>query len=182
MTTQESQTSRQKVDQVRAMMQPEFDWGTYYDNENGYEDLDDLFRQCILVDDFESEADARRYIAAGSAKIEDTPASLYRVLYLLKPEKISFSDMYKISLLSFFSADKRFFVDVGFYKYELDLRFYALRELVDTSEATGVYCGVPGLDNGYHMKDEDGTAFFEMVKEAINSYKWPVYPGNNFEV
>lgn len=178
MHTQE-RTLRQKIDLVRQMMTPAYDWESHYEQDHP-DDLDDLFRACVIVENAVSK-EGKKYVSAGSACVENTPDSLYRILYLLKPKHLDFSDMYKTRLLSFFSGDRRFFIDIGLYNYEMDLRFYALRELVDMSEATGVYCGVPGTDNGYRVTDEDGKACFAMVKEAVE-YTWCVYPGNDFEV
>lgn len=175
---EQTQTFRQTVDRVLAMMQPGFDWDAYYEQDE-YDSLEDLFRKCCIVGLPEGD-EQKKYFECGSVEIKDTPDSLYRILYLLKPARVNFSDMYKTCLLGFYSADKRFLVTAELYKYELGLYFYCPKEALGGNGSI-VQGGWPGCDNGTHCTDEDGKAFFEMVTRAAN-YEWEVYPGNNFKV
>ena len=180
----EQQTFRQKIDRVREMLDPAFDWKAYWETEASRQedDLEDLVSACITVG-FPEGAETARYIECGSAPVADTPRALYRLLWLLKPQKpLDFSGMYKAYFTGFFSADKRFFVAVHFFKYELGLYFYCPREAWQASPGAGVVVnGAPGADNGWRCADEDGLAFFDMVVKAVNT-RWLVYAGNHFEV
>lgn len=177
MTQTSEKTFRQKVDQVLAMLKPDFDWDKHYEQDN--DGPDDLFRECIAVGWPEGD-EAKNYVECGSAEVENTPSALYRLLYLCRPSKVDFSDMYKVHLFGVFSSDKRFLVEVYLFKYEIGLYFYCPRESL-AGTGSFVVGGWPGCDNGFRCSDEDGSAFFQMVTQAAN-YTWPVYPGNNFEV
>jgi len=120
----------------------------------------------------------------GKIKVKDTARGLYRLLFLVRPKKVDFSDMYSSEMFHFFSADLRFMVRVYLYKYELGLYFYCRRSLMSNDQdgrAMQIYCGVPGVDNGLRCNDQDGQRFFEMVVRAAK-FKWLVYGGNDFEV
>lgn len=158
----------------------------YNEEEEDYIDVDDLFREQIAAEMPEGKempeygecGSTGRH--AGDVLITDTPRSLYRLLYLVKPKAVDFSDMYKSEMFHFFSKDFRFLVQVYLFKYELGLYFYCLPELLE-GKGRGVWAGMPGANNGYLCKDEAGRKFFEMVAKAAN-YKWMVYGGNDFEV
>lgn len=176
MSDERTLTFSEQVASVNEMLDPGFEYEDYEDRS-----VDDEFRACIKFIEIDSE-NAKKYIACGSVGFEDTPSSLYRLLWLCQPkEAIDFSDMYKQALFSFTSSDERFVVQAYLYKYELGLYFYALRELVDTSEASGIIGGWPGADNGLRCTDPDGQAFFKMIEAALNTI-FLVYGGNNFEV
>lgn len=171
-------TLRQKIDRVLEMLKPEYDWDKHYEQRD-HDDLEDLFRECAPLGWPEGD-EGKKYCGCGSIEVGDTPAALYRLLYLLKPKSMDFSDMYKSHLFGIFSADKRFLVDVYLFKYEIGLYFYCPKEVLG-GKGSFVVGGWPGADNGWNCTDEDGNAFFEMIREAVN-YTWQVYPGNNFEV
>lgn len=165
---------REQIDLIMAMLQDDFDYEAH-----DYPQIGEEFRRTISTNVTEAEA---KYIECGSCDLEDTPYALYRLLWLVNPsEPIDFSDMYKHEVLAFMSADKRFLVSAYLFKYELALYFYALRELVDTSEASAVWAGMPGAYNGTRCTDDDGNAFFEMVRTVLNT-EHCVYGGNNFDV
>lgn len=174
-------TLRQKIDRVMEMLDPAFDWEAYWETEesNHEDSLDNLFRQCIVVGFPEGSA-SKHYRECGSTAVEDTSKALYRLLYLARPKSLDFSTMYKSWLFGFFSADRRFLVSVEWYKYELGLYFYCPKEAIG-GRGHGVQMGMPGADNGWHVEDPDGRAFFDMVTKAVNS-TWMVYPGNDFTV
>jgi hypothetical protein len=179
---EEQRTFRQKVDRLLEMFSPAFDWNAFYEqDESGEEEsIDDLFLQCCTVGFPGGEEESGKYFECGSEKVDDTPNALYRLLYLLKPKHLDFSDMYKGGLFGFFSADKRFLVSIEFFKYELGLYFYCPKEAL-TGRGSVVQGGWPGCDNGTSCGDEDGKAFFEMVTRAVHR-EWDVYSGNNFTV
>lgn len=172
-------TFREQVDQVIEMLAEDFNWEAHEESADTYESLDDLFRACCKVG-APSEEDCKKFAACGSVRIEDTPKALYRLLYLLRPAAVDFSDMYKTRLFSFSSSDGRFWVDVDLFKYEVGLYLYAPKESV-VGRGSGIIAGYPGADNGRNIGDEDGQRFFEMVKMATN-FQWMVYGGNDFEV
>ena len=173
-----------------------------YDWENSNDSPGDLFRQTINSEPIKR---TEKYYACGSIRVntaEDiakeaelynrlgikqdaaiaasTPDALYRLLYLIRPSEVDFSDMYKTCLFTFRSVDKRFMVAVQLFKYEVGLYFYCRKEYVG-GKGSGVIAGMPGSDNGWNCTDPDGIAFFEMIKKAVGN-KWMVYDGNNFEV
>jgi len=175
---EQTTTFREDVDRVLTMMGKEFDWEDYYDQDDP-DSLDDLFRKCCIVGMPQGD-ECKKYLECGSVRVKDTPSGLYRLLYLLKPAQVSFSDMYKVCLFAFFSADKRFLVTVELFKYELGLYLYCPREALG-GHSSIVQGGWPGCDNGTSCTDVDGNAWFKMVTQAVN-YEWEVYPGNNFKV
>jgi hypothetical protein len=159
-----------------------------------YKDPDELFREAIATEwpkgtrwpkgkkGFRDCGSAGRW--DGKIKISDTPRGLYRLLYLVRPKKVDFSDMYKSEMFRFFSKDLRFMVIVYLFKYELSLYFYCRADLVEdkqAGQAIRVIAGAPGSNNGLRCTNEEGRKFFEMVARAAK-FKWMVYGGNDFEV
>ncbi len=150
---------------------PESEWDAGRDDSP-----EEIFRGMIkLVDPIPEE----KYFNCGSADMEQTPDSLYRLLYLCKPKAVDFSDMYKRLLFAFTSLDERFLVMVELYKYEVGLYFGCVRECLG-GKGTAVVAGWPGADNGWHCSEE-GTEFFRLVTKLARR-ELDVYPGNNFTV
>jgi len=169
-------TFREKLQKlIEIFASRNYDWEKHY--RTYCFDEKDLFKQCCFIG---MPAKGDNFCQCGSIKAPDTPKALYRILYLLGPENIDFSNMYKSYLFTFGSIDKRFWVQVEFFKYELGFYFYAPKETVINNNC-GIIAGWPGADNGWHTTDEDGKLFFEMVEKAVN-YPISVYPGNNFVV
>ena len=137
---------------------------------------DDIFRSLIRPI---ARVPPGQYFDCGSRRVADTPAALYRLLFLCRPESVEFSDMYKTRLFAFTSSDGRFLVSVELFKYELGLYFACTRECL-LGKGSGVIAGWPGADNGWRCT-EDGQAFFGLVW-AMSHRKLEVYPGNNFSV
>jgi hypothetical protein len=106
---------------------------------------------------------------------------MYRLFYLLEPEAVDFSNMYRGDLLRFVSADERFLVRVSLFEYELGLYFYAPEELIDKSDAACVPSAWPGADNKIRLTDSVGISFFEMLKKIVE-YELDVYPVGDFKV
>lgn len=139
----------------------------------------DLFRACCKIGELPRE-EWERFTSFGSTPVTNTPEALYRLLFLLNPTSVDFSNMCKSKLFTFSSCDGRFWVDVHLFKYELGLYFSAPKETV-IGQGRDFFAGHPGADNGWSLSDEDGQRFFEMVKMAAN-YEWTVYSGNDFKV
>src|SRR3990167_3621736 len=111
---------RKNVERFLEMASPEFDWEAHRENGDEPDRLDKVFRSCIEVG---WPKEGAKYASCGSANVEDTPRALYRLLFLCKPKQVDFSDMYKNCLFGFFSTDRRFFVSVELFKYEVGLYF-----------------------------------------------------------
>lgn len=116
----------------------------------------------------------------GSTRLKDTPKSLYRAMFLFAPERISFKEMYKGTLLTLVSPDYNLVASVEFYKYELAIYFSASKEHVE-GRGSNVICGLPGSDNGIRFKGEIAQAWFGLITGLLDR-EWSVYDGNNFEV
>lgn len=162
-------------DELLKMLQPDYDYDEHWDKYG--EPVEEYFKQVITLEVPEN----LELFQCGSYHPSDTPKCLYRILWLCGPSSVRFDDMYKRTLFMFLSSDKRFGVQVDLYKYELALYFYAPKAMIDTSGMSWITSGIPGVDNGQTLTDDDGKKFFEIVKLVIES-EWCVYGGNNFEV
>jgi hypothetical protein len=139
----------------------------------------DLFR----VHDFRLEGDLKvRVRECGSAGFEDTPRSLYRLLYIFSAQArekrrsflVDFEDMYKsCSLFAIVSPDGHFVADPQFYKYRLCLQCRASKQHVEGQEH-GVLCGVPGHDNGVRMASPLLRDWWALLLRLLNR-QWRVY-------
>lgn len=159
-----------------ASMGEDFDW-----DSGAAEDLDFEadFRSVVKIipDDLEVEM-----MEFGSHKTEDTPYSLYRLLWLCKPKKVNFSDMYKTPLFCVMPPDQSCLVQAYLYKYELALYFYAPKsEIALKFNNHGVLSGAPGHDNGWTCTNENVNLFVQLLIKALET-EHVVYGGNNFEV
>lgn len=162
--------------QVIAMCAENYDWKTHWTSSD--DDIRDVFRKCIkpLPDNLDGSAFSEFH----SWRPDDSPATLYRLLWLVEPKEVKFGDMYKAHLFSFMSADERFIAAVELYKYEVGIYFYTNAENIETKN-NGVWGGWPGADNHVRLKDGVDGDFVEMVKAIANTVLM-VYGGNNFEV
>ena len=116
----------------------------------------------------------------GSVSFDDTPKTLYRALFLFKPD-VSFKDMYKSTILTIVSPDYGLVAEFDLFKYEAALYFQASEEHVDGKRQYAVQGGSPGTDNGIHYKSEVAKEWFLFLKELL-SREWMVYGGNDFAV
>jgi hypothetical protein len=135
-----------------------------------------------LVHDYETKG-ARPIgtYGCGSVKMENTPASLYRALFLFAPERVSFKDMYKNSFLTLVSADYSLVASIEFFKYELAIYFSATREHISGTRGSSIIAGAPGSDNGIWYQGAAAEAWFGLLTKLLQR-KWMVYGGNDFEV
>lgn len=168
---------REQIQKVLKMLSPDFDWENHWEKDNA-EGIEDEFRKCVKVLASEQGGD---HHGCGSYKAEDTPKGLYRLLYLLEPEAVDFSNMYRGQLFAFVSADERFLVKVSLFEYELGLFFLAPEETIDTSEAACVPAAWPGADNRIMCTDPVGVAFFDMVRKIVE-HEYEVYSVGDFKV
>jgi hypothetical protein len=116
----------------------------------------------------------------GSVRLEDTPKTFYRAMFLFHPISVSFETMYKTPLLTLVSPDRHLVATLEFYKYELALYFMATKEHIE-GRGSNVICGLPGSDNGVHFKGEIAEAWFGLITKLLNR-EWMVYGGNDFAV
>ncbi len=119
-------------------------------------------------------------VDCGSTRLKDTPKSLYRVMFLFAPNRVSFKEMYKGGLLTLVSPDYNLVASVEFYKYELAVYFSASKDHIEGRQS-GVVCGLPGSDNGIKYKGEIAQAWFDLITRLLDR-EWCVYGGNNFNV
>jgi hypothetical protein len=164
----------EKLEKLIAVMHPDYD----AEADDWEFQEKDLFRDCIQ----DCPDETPNFVEVGGYSPEDTPYSLYRLLWLVAPkDAINFGDMYKKHILSFMSADGRFIVSAHFYKYELGLYFYAQKELVDLSQSESIRGGWPDADNGEKLKNPVDGLFFDVVKKLVE-HEHCVYGGNDFFV
>jgi hypothetical protein len=117
----------------------------------------------------------------GGSKTRDTAKSLYRLLFLTKPDNLDFSDMYKTGgFIDLLSNDGSFVAHVELWKYELMVRFSASKEHV-SGHRHAITCGIPTADNGIQAQSPLLKKWCSTLILALNS-KWDVYSGNNFVV
>ena len=170
---------------LKEMMLPGYNWEEHWNRDLPNSGIDDVFRQCYRWHDYRKGNRAHKTSDCGSVKFPDTPKALYRMLYLLGPAVVDFSDMYKTgTLVDITDPDELYLCSFQLWKYEASLYFGCPKEfLIDEQEgqAMRLTCGIPGFDNGVKCSDPLGNLFFEVATMALN-FEHGVYPGNNFEV
>lgn len=155
--------------------------------------------RALLTDDHERDFEARELIEesgifrvhtgpfpievfeCGSTGLEDTPKSLYRALFLLKPQhSLCFARMYKGSLIQVAAPNNTLAASIEFFKYELALYFYATKEHIQ-GNGSSIISGLPGADNGVRFSTEVAAEWFSLLTDVLNR-EWEVYSGNDFIV
>ena len=150
------------------------------DGEGQYE-LCNLLPLLYVVHDYEAQRDRPvGTYECGSVRLESTTNSLYRALFLFKPKRVSFTSMYKDTLLVLASPDYNLVASLEFFKYELAIYFSASKENV-AGRGSNIISGLPGAHNGVTYKGEVPAAWFGLLTDLLN-HKWMVYGGNDFEV
>ena len=167
---------KEEIEKLLEMLSPRFDWDKHWENDDA-ESIEEVFRKCVTL----ANSNEGNYHDCGSYKAQDTPKGMYRLLYLLEPDSVDFSSMYRGDLFRFVSVDGRFMVRVSLFEYELGLYFLAPEEAIDRSEAACVPSAWPGADNRIRLTDPAGIDFFEMVKKLVE-YELEVYPVGEFKV
>lgn len=155
--------------------------------------LDDESEDAIYGYDFKTEFqkliyptlpvfDEAAYLQCSSVRFEeDAVGALYRLLWLIQPERVDFSQTYKTRLFSFMAANNSVLVSVELYKYEPCLYFYAQRAALDLSQVGNIWAGFPGADNEVKVIDETAQGFISLVIKAATT-SMLIYGGNNFVV
>ena len=174
---------KENLELLKRMMSPDYDWEKHHDEDR--RSFDDIFGECYHWHDYRKGNRANKTVDCGSVGFEDTPKTLYRLLWLFQPDHVDFSDMYKTgTLLDFTDPEEKFVCSFQLYKYEAAIYFACPREfLIDEQEgqALRISCGVPGADNGVRCSDPVGNLFFEVAIMALN-FEHDVYGGNDFKV
>lgn len=176
---------KKKLELLKKMMSPGYDWEAHWERDKPNSGIDDLFRQCYRWHDYRKRNRAHNTSDCGSVKFTDTPKALYRMLYLLEPAVVDFSDMYKTgTLVDITDPDELYLCSFQLWKYEASFIFACPREfLIDeqTGQRFRITCGIPGVDNGLRCSDPLANLFFEVATIALN-FEHDVYGGNNFKV
>lgn len=176
---------KEKLELLKTMMSPDYDWEAHWERDELDRGIDDIFRQCYRWHDYRQGNRLKPTHGCGSVKFTDTPKALYRILYLVKPSFVDFSDMYKTgTLIDLTDPEQRFLCSFQLCKYEASMWFSCPKEfLVDDQEGQGfrISCGVPGVDDGTRCSDPLGNLFFEVATMALN-FQHMVYGGNDFSV
>ena len=159
---------------LSAMLAPDYDWKSHWEADKP--DVEELCKKCV-----KPLSTTEKFYGCGSFEVKNTPAALYRALWLFRPTKVDFSDMYKTNLFAMVSSCGRFAFSVELYKYEIGIYLYTNNKDFVTDQGTGVIGGWPGCDNGWNCSDEQGQQFFSLIQKLLET-KHMVYGGNDFEV
>ena len=167
------------LDRLLNMLQPNFDWEAYW--ENGTDGADDLFRKLYRWHDYRDGPREVGTVDCGGHCFDDSPKTLYRALYLLRPSHVDFADMYKTgSLIDFVSPCNEFMISLQLFKYEFQA-YFSCAENHARGQLHGVIGGWADADNGVSCGSELGNKWFDIAVRAIER-RWDVYRGNNFMV
>jgi hypothetical protein len=193
---------RETIDRINALLdigdkptaeKADSEWEAEYDAR-------DLVPEIYRLHRWEEDGDLTTSVQdCGSSPIKDTPAGLYRLLYLFaaqggrwpagkiapqpgsRPWLLDFGDIGKsCGLFGILSPGGEFVAQPYFYKYELALGWRASREHIVGRER-GVLCGVPGSDNGVNAASEELKAWQALLVRMLER-EWDVYSGNGFRV
>jgi hypothetical protein len=164
-------------------------------SQDGEYEVRDFIPQLYRIHDYDKMGNRPvGTVDCGSFRLPDTPKSLYRALFLLRPVSVSFvtenqniirpaptqGDMYKQCILTIVSPDYDFVATLEFFKYELALYFSASEKYI-TGRRSCVISGAPGSDNGIQYRGPEPEAWFGLLKELLTR-EWMVYGGNDFSV
>lgn len=126
-----------------------------------------------------------KFREVASYRVTDSAKALYRLMHWSPGLNVKACDFYKGSLYSLFHPSGRFFINIGFWKYEMSLTLYVAADDCEIlKQQTGpivVRCGVPGAHNGEIRAPKKARQFFRLFKKVIGR-KTMIYSGNNFEV
>lgn len=115
-----------------------------------------------------------------SKAFKDTPKSLYRFLYLWRPKKINFSDMYKTQL-ALINLNDVAIASVSLFKYELAAYFYVPKKDIIPKPAQLIHCGVPECEQNEIIRESRAPKEIELFIALLEN-EHDVYPGDNFVV
>ncbi len=167
------------LDLLLRMFHEQFDWEQWY-KTNGASP-DEVFRRVAKWHDYRKGNRPVGTGPCGGHEFEDTPKALYRALYLLRPETLDLSDMYKTgTLIDFCSPCYRFECSFQLFKYEACVYFGCAQEFAE-GRLSGVQGGWASCNNGVTCNSELGKKWFDVMVKSLER-PWAVYPGNDFKV
>lgn len=135
-----------------------------------------------IIRNLKNFKDYQQLIQVTSCTFENTPKSFFRFLYLWKPKKIDFSDMYK-STIAMIKIHKNGIVILSFYKYELVAYLFTIPNEIKPCQQCDIkiVSGVPGFDNEQLKEDSEVGKEFQIFRGILEK-EYEIYPGNNFIV
>jgi len=168
----------EKIEQLNKMLHPDFNFADLYEEQWEVEEniiaiVKNLYKQKDINNCCE-------FYQCGASSINNTPVSLYRILYLINPTGIDFNDMYKSALFYVISPCSKFLIQFYLFKYELAVYFYCTKEHL-CSETIYFWGGAPDADNKVSCTSDIGNLWFDTIVQVINR-KYNIYPGNDFVV
>jgi len=181
---------KEKLLTLQSMIEPDFDWDKYclsnrLDEGDGNGCFEELFEECFKLHDYGAGTRPIGTIECGSHKFKDSPTSMYRFLWLMKPKSVDFSDMYKSeTLIEVCSPDYEFCVAFAFFKYEFSCRFHVAEKHILDKRTPGrfyVQCGIPGSDTGKSCSSDIGNLWFSVLMKTLDT-RHCLYGGNDFYV
>lgn len=163
-------------------MASSFDWLQWEeDHPDNTLDIEENFKELTEVDpDFLSLGDDVDRCECGRYKPSEVACALYRLVFLCGPKSVDFSNFYKSYLFGFSSKDHKWAVAVRIHKGAIGLYFYCPKEHWQSRGQEWIL-GAPGADNGWACTSPDGNAFFDLIKQLVET-PLMIYGGNNFEV
>jgi len=167
---------------LRKMFAEDFDWHQWYDDVRA-DSPEDVFRRAYKWHDYRQGNRPVGTVDCGGHVFDnpDSPKALYRVLYLLEPSQVDFSNMHKTgTLVDFLSPDSKFCCSFQLFKYKACLRFDCAPEFI-AGRPHCIQAGAPDADNGTSCNSELGNTWFQVAVESLTRV-WEVYPGNEFSV
>lgn len=167
------------LDKLNEMFSEGYDWAAHWERDEFGAGPEDLFKSVYLWHDYRLGNREVPAVSCGGHSFEDTPKSLYRALFLLKPSEIDFSDMYKTgTLIDVVSPCKQFVISLQLWKYELAMYFRCAKEYA-AGQRSGIVGGWADCDNGVKCSSELGNKWFDVAVKALER-EWTVYGGNDF--
>lgn len=168
------------LDLLESMFSDAFDWAAHYEGVDA-DSPQEVFQRAYKWHDYRKGDRPVGTVDCGGAQFENTPRALYRALYLLQPEVVDFSDMYKTgTLVDFCSPDYEFGCSLQLFKYEAGLYFECAEQHAE-GQRSAICGGSFSSDNGVRCKDPLGQKWFRLAVAAMER-QWNVYSGNNFQV
>ena len=131
---------QKQLELLKQMMSLDYDWEAHWERDEPDSGIADIFRQCYKWHDYGNGNRLHKTSDCGSVKFADTPKALYRILYLMKPAVVDFSDMYKTgSLVDLTDPDELYLCSFQLWKYESAFYFSCPKEyLIDSQKGQAI--------------------------------------------